>query len=128
MPLVVVFPIVLNNTKSYTKVTSTEELQQLNRFADNSSFHLNAGKFNEKMQVPKLLCPQCRGQVKGWTVVEPAQKHLNTKKRTRMQENCSFIGAYKQLRKHVKANHPFARPLAVDPVLEEQRKKLEHER
>ncbi|KAF2296772.1 hypothetical protein GH714_001817 [Hevea brasiliensis] len=114
--------------KAYTKVTSTEETQQLNRSADNSSFHLGAGEANEKMQVPELLCPLCRGQVKGWTVVEPARKYLNAKKRTCMQDKCSFVGTYKQLRKHVKAKHPLARPRAVDPVLEEKWKKLECER
>ncbi|XP_061971809.1 uncharacterized protein LOC133694331 [Populus nigra] len=89
--------------KSYTKATPTEG-------------------------VPELLCPLCRGQVKGWTVVEPARKLLNAKKRTCMPDKCSFAGTYKQLRKHVKAKHPLARPRAVDPVLEEKWKKLECER
>ncbi|KAJ6919959.1 hypothetical protein NC651_013785 [Populus alba x Populus x berolinensis] len=80
------------------------------------------------VEVPELLCPLCRGEVKGWTVVEPARKLLNAKKRTCMPDKCSFAGTYKQLRKHVKAKHPLARPRAVDPVLEEKRKKLECER
>lgn len=111
---------------AYTKVN--EEIQHLNRSADNSSFHLGAGQANEKMEVPELLCPLCRGQLKGWTVVEPARKYLNAKKRSCMQDECSFVGTYKQLRKHVKAKHPLARPRAVDPVLEEKWKKLECER
>ncbi|KDP32743.1 hypothetical protein JCGZ_12035 [Jatropha curcas] len=114
--------------KAYTKVTSTDETQQLNRSVDNLSFNLGAGLANEKKEVPELLCPLCRGQVKGWTVVEPARKYLNGKKRTCMQEKCSFVGTYKQLRKHVKGKHPLARPRAVDPVLEEKWKKLECER
>ncbi|KAF2291447.1 hypothetical protein GH714_024253 [Hevea brasiliensis] len=111
--------------KAYTKVTPTEVIQQLNRSADYSSFHLGDGQAKEKMEIPELLCPLCRGQVKGWTVVEPARKHLNAKKRICMQDKCSFVGNYKQLRKHVKAKHPLARPRAVDPVLEEKWKKLE---
>lgn len=83
---------------------------------------------NEKMEVPELLCPLCRGQVKGWTVVEQARKYLNAKKRTCMQDNCSYVGTYKQLRKHVKAEHPLARPREVDPSLEEKWKRLEGER
>lgn len=83
---------------------------------------------NEKNQVSELLCPLCRGQVKGWTLVEPARKCLNKKERTCMQENCSFVGNYKQLKKHVKADHPWARPREVDPSLEEKWKSLESER
>ncbi|XP_074273261.1 uncharacterized protein LOC141596885 [Silene latifolia] len=82
----------------------------------------------EKMEVCELLCPLCRGQVKGWTLVEPARKHLNKKERTCMQEKCSFVGNYKQLKKHVKADHPWARPREVDPSLEEKWKSLENER
>ncbi|KAJ0085099.1 hypothetical protein Patl1_08434 [Pistacia atlantica] len=89
---------------------------------------MDAGHANEKTEVPELLCPLCRGQVKGWTVVEPARKYLNAKTRTCMQDNCSFVGTYKELRKHVKAKHPLAQPRAVDPVLEEKWKKLECER
>ncbi|XP_010555786.1 PREDICTED: uncharacterized protein LOC104825196 [Tarenaya hassleriana] len=77
---------------------------------------------------PQLLCPLCRGQVKGWTVVEDARKYLNSKKRACMQDNCTFVGSYRKLRKHVKNVHPRACPRAVDPVLEEKWKKLEFER
>ncbi|KAL5704238.1 hypothetical protein ACHQM5_022691 [Ranunculus cassubicifolius] len=75
-----------------------------------------------------LACPLCRGQVKGWTVVESARTHLNAKRRSCMQENCTFNGTYKELRKHVKQDHPTARPRQVDPVLEQNWKRLEHER
>lgn len=114
--------------KAYTKVTSMEGIQQGNRSMDDSSFNLGAECANEKLEVPELLCPLCRGQVKGWTVVEPARKYLNAKKRTCMQDKCSFVGTYKQLRKHVKTKHPLSRPRAVDPILEEKWKKLECER
>lgn len=89
---------------------------------------LNSEWPEERVEVSELLCPLCRGQVKGWTLVEPARKYLNKKKRTCMQENCSFVGNYKQLKKHVKTEHPWARPREVDPSLEEKWKSLERER
>ncbi|GMI83183.1 hypothetical protein HRI_001987600 [Hibiscus trionum] len=107
--------------KAYTKVASVDSM-------DNSSLISGVGQPIEKMDVPKLLCPLCRGQVKGWTVVEPVRKYLNRKKRACMQDKCSFVGTYKELKKHVREKHPLARPRAVDPVLEEKWKKLENER
>ncbi|KAD5317262.1 hypothetical protein R6Q59_032594 [Mikania micrantha] len=76
----------------------------------------------------ELLCPLCRGQVKGWTVVKRARKFFNSKKRNCMQDNCSFVGSYKDLRKHVRASHPSARPREVDPSLAKKWKKLENDR
>lgn len=81
-----------------------------------------------KCQVTELACPLCRGQVKGWTVVEAARKYLNAKKRSCMQDDCSFMGTYKELRKHMRAIHPLARPREVDPLLEQNWKRLEHDR
>ncbi|KAG2322708.1 hypothetical protein Bca52824_015921 [Brassica carinata] len=72
---------------------------------------------------PRLLYPLCRGQVKGWTVVEDARVHFNSKRRTCMQENCSFLGNFKKLKKH-----PDACPRAIDPALETKWKRLERER
>lgn len=114
--------------KAYTKVSSMESGQQLTGLVENSSFSLDSGHANEKTEAPELLCPLCRGQVKGWTVVEQARKYLNAKERTCMQDKCTFVGTYKELRKHVKSKHPLARPRAVDPALEEKWKKLECER
>ncbi|CAH1415073.1 unnamed protein product [Lactuca virosa] len=74
-----------------------------------------------------LMCPLCRGQVKGWTVVERARKFLNSKKRSCMQDDCSFVGLYRDLRKHVREDHPLARPRDVDPSLAEKWKKLEND-
>lgn len=45
-----------------------------------------------------------------------------------MQDNCSFVGSYRDLRKHVRADHPCARPREVDPSLAEKWKKLENDR
>ncbi|WZZ33976.1 hypothetical protein YC2023_017377 [Brassica napus] len=75
-----------------------------------------------------LLCPLCRGQVKGWTVVEEARAHFNFKRRTCMQENCFFKGNFKKLKKHMSEKHPHACPRAIDPALETKWKRLERER
>ncbi|XAR55605.1 hypothetical protein NMG60_11035722 [Bertholletia excelsa] len=114
--------------KAYTKVTSTMTAESCNDNMDDSGFNLGLGCHSEKTETSELLCPLCRGQVKGWTVVEPARKYLNTKRRTCVQDNCSFVGTYKELRKHVRAEHPWARPREVDPSIAEKWKRLEHER
>ncbi|XP_004515673.3 uncharacterized protein [Cicer arietinum] len=111
--------------KAYTKATSVQSLQQE---TDYSNFDSSAGERNDNTKVPELLCPLCRRQVKGWTVVEAARKSLNAKKRSCMQDDCSFVGNYKELRKHVRSKHPFSRPREVDPVREEKWKRLECER
>nr|GEV11507.1 hypothetical protein [Tanacetum cinerariifolium] len=79
-------------------------------------------------EVAALACPLCRGQVKGWTVVESAREFLNCKKRTCMHDKCSFIGAYKELKKHVKSEHPSTKPHDVDPDQEQKWRRLERER
>ena len=45
-----------------------------------------------------------------------------------MQEDCSFVGNYKELRKHVRSKHPFARPREVDPIREEKWKRFKCKR
>ncbi|KAG6655597.1 uncharacterized protein LOC122309951 [Carya illinoinensis] len=112
--------------KAYTKITPVQSSQHSSGMMESSSSGL--GHCNKKIEVSELLCPLCRGQVKGWTVVEPARKYLNAKKRACMQNDCSFVGSYKELRKHVRAKHPLACPRAVDPLLEEKWKRLECER
>lgn len=111
--------------KAYTKATSVQNSQQE---TDYSNFDSSAGERKDDAKVPELLCPLCRRQVKGWTVVEAARKSLNAKKRSCMQDDCSFVGSYKELRKHVRSKHPFSRPREVDPVREEKWKRLECER
>lgn len=106
--------------KAYTKDNpTTQSAQPQDGPIDDPNFSLASDE---------LLCPLCRGQVKGWTVVERARKFLNSKKRSCMQDNCSFVGSYRDLRKHVRANHPLARPREVDPSLAEKWKKLENDR
>ncbi|KAF8405761.1 hypothetical protein HHK36_007838 [Tetracentron sinense] len=109
--------------KAYTKVMSPHHGQPWNLGIGSDS-----GWPSKKCEVMELACPLCRGQVKGWTVVEPAREYLNAKKRSCTQDNCSFVGTYKELRKHVRAEHPSARPREVDPISEEKWTRLEHER
>ncbi|CAM8901396.1 hypothetical protein QQ045_009684 [Rhodiola kirilowii] len=95
--------------KAYTKVASMDDEPSEN-------------------EMTALACPLCRGQVKGWVVVEPARKHLNSKKRSCMQDGCSFTGTYKELRRHVRSEHPSACPREVDPAIEQKWRRLERER
>ncbi|XP_057977873.1 uncharacterized protein LOC131164592 isoform X2 [Malania oleifera] len=110
--------------KAYTKVTADHHGHPLYSLSDHtvSSWPIETG------EVTELACPLCRGQVKGWTVVEPAREYLNAKRRSCMQDDCSFVGTYKELRKHVKAEHPSARPHKIDPIVEQKWRNLEHER
>lgn len=75
-----------------------------------------------------LKCPLCRGQVKGWKVMESARQHLNHKKRSCSQETCSFSGTYDELRKHARGVHPLARPSDVDPARQRDWRRLERQR
>ncbi|CAH1450609.1 unnamed protein product [Lactuca virosa] len=105
--------------KAYTKTTLT----------NGSSFDpLTGWPIERNLEVAELACPLCRGQVKGWTVVESAREYLNCKKRTCMHEDCVFVGAYKELKKHVKAVHPAAKPREVDPDQEQKWRRFERER
>ncbi|MBA0614342.1 hypothetical protein Godav_014648 [Gossypium davidsonii] len=110
--------------KFYTKVVSSSQEESLHGSIDN----LVLASSVEKCEVTELACPLCRGQVKGWTVVEPAREYLNAKKRSCMQDDCTFVGTFKELRKHMKANHPCAKPREVDPTLEQKWRRLERER
>ncbi|CAM0904453.1 unnamed protein product [Alopecurus aequalis] len=76
----------------------------------------------------ELACPICRGEVKGWTLVEAARQFLNRKRRTCIHEDCSFIGSYKKLCKHVKAKHPSSKPREVDPARLAEWKELESQK
>lgn len=82
----------------------------------------------EKCEAPELACPLCRGQVKGWTVVEAARKYLNAKTRSCSQDSCSFVGTYEELRKHARHEHPLARPQEIDPDRQRNWRRLERQR
>lgn len=111
--------------KAYTKMTRSH----YDPTADNGTLELTSHSVScENSESMDLVCPLCRGKVKGWTVVNQARGYLNKKKRSCMQENCSFSGTYKELSKHVRSEHPSANPHEVDPELEEKWRMLEHER
>ncbi|EPS60637.1 hypothetical protein M569_14166, partial [Genlisea aurea] len=76
----------------------------------------------------ELACPLCRGRVKGWTVVEPARRHLDTKKRGCAHDECPFVGTFRELRRHVRSEHPSAKPQKVDASLEHRWRMMELER
>ncbi|PIA47305.1 hypothetical protein AQUCO_01400165v1 [Aquilegia coerulea] len=114
--------------KAYKKVTSPLHEQPVHESTDYSYFGSGSDWPVQKCEGLELACPLCRGQVKGWTVVEAARKYLNAKRRTCMQDKCLFVGTYKELRRHVKREHPSARPREVDPILEQKWRRLEHER
>ncbi|KAJ8625529.1 hypothetical protein MRB53_034059 [Persea americana] len=119
--------------KASTKVLSPRHGQALGQDAwrgsvENPSYDTGSAWPSGKQEVTELACPLCRGQVKGWTVVEAAREYLNAKKRSCMQDQCSFVGTYKELRKHVRVEHPSARPREVDPALEQKWRNLEWER
>ncbi|PIN07203.1 hypothetical protein CDL12_20238 [Handroanthus impetiginosus] len=114
--------------KACTKVTSNKNTGLRLRSMDDFNYSDEEAWPDRKSETSELLCPLCRGQVKGWTVVEPARRYLNAKKQTCMQDNCSFVGTYREIKKHVKLEHPLACPRDMDPSLVEKWKKLENER
>ncbi|KAL1814795.1 hypothetical protein ACET3Z_017369 [Daucus carota] len=118
--------------KAYWKVSTPHQNQALHgATADSSSLvspPVSSWPMEECGEVGELACPLCRGQVKGWTVLEAAREYLNGKKRTCMEDKCSYVGTYKELKKHVKLQHPTARPREVDPAHEQKWKRLERER
>ncbi|KAF8376655.1 hypothetical protein HHK36_031677 [Tetracentron sinense] len=76
----------------------------------------------------KLVCPLCRGQINGWTVVEPARRFMNAKERNCARETCNFSGIYTDLRKHARLEHPLVRPSAADPERQRDWRRLERQR
>ncbi|XWS55203.1 hypothetical protein CRYUN_Cryun10bG0154500 [Craigia yunnanensis] len=114
--------------KFYAKVVPSNHEEPVRSFDDNPVLMSGSSWPVEKCEVTELACPLCRGQVKGWTVVEPAREYLNAIKRSCMQEDCTFVGTFKELRKHMRADHPCARPSEVDPTLEQKWRRLERER
>ncbi|KAK4438263.1 hypothetical protein Salat_0160500 [Sesamum alatum] len=115
--------------KAYTKVTSSQSRPHHDSLdVDGQAIGPLSAQSGGNCEALELACPLCRGQVKGWTVVEPAREHLNAKKRNCMQDDCGFVGTFKELRKHVRAEHPSAKPREVDPTLEQKWRRLERER
>ncbi|XP_057803875.1 uncharacterized protein LOC131019381 [Salvia miltiorrhiza] len=113
--------------KAYAKATPPDS-HPVHDSLDSQVIGPFSGQSADNGDTAELACPLCRGQVKGWTVVEPAREQLNAKKRSCMQENCTFMGTFKELRKHVRADHPSAKPREVDPTLEQKWRRMERER
>ncbi|XP_057959946.1 uncharacterized protein LOC131152223 isoform X2 [Malania oleifera] len=61
-------------------------------------------------------CPLCRGEVTGWVIVDKARVHLDEKKRSCEEDQCSFTGNYLELQEHAQLEHPHAQPSKVDPA------------
>lgn len=114
--------------KAYTKVTANHIGLPFHGSEESLSTASLSSWLAEKSDFVELACPLCRGQVKGWTVVDVARDFLNSKKRCCMQEKCSFMGNYKELRKHVRTAHPAVKPREVDPAVEHEWRRLENER
>ncbi|KAK8597862.1 hypothetical protein V6N13_095258 [Hibiscus sabdariffa] len=83
---------------------------------------------SEKQVLSKLVCPLCRGEVKDWVVVEPARCFMDAKSRSCSSESCNFTGAYKDLRKHARLEHPSVRPSEADPERQRNWRRLERQR
>ncbi|CAA2946933.1 uncharacterized protein LOC111378855 isoform X2 [Olea europaea var. sylvestris] len=78
--------------------------------------------------ISNLSCPLCRGSVLGWKVVEEARKYLNLKSRSCSRESCSFLGNYRELRRHARRVHPTVRPADVDPTRQQAWQRFEDQR
>ncbi|XP_076886919.1 uncharacterized protein LOC143536920 [Bidens hawaiensis] len=92
---------------------------------DTSSRHSNC--LDQFRKSTKLVCPLCRGQVSGWTVVNPARQFMNSKTRTCSLGTCDFSGNYTELRKHARRVHPRVKPTDVDPERELEWRILEED-
>lgn len=121
--------------KSSVSSPSTTTLQEIpleNRTSASRSWR-DPLPFNDQTDAvsdlkPKLLCPLCRGEIYGWSVVEPAREFMNSKARNCSSEKCDFSGTYIELRKHARSDHPLVRPTEVDPERQRDWTRFERER
>ncbi|PKU85933.1 uncharacterized protein LOC110096008 [Dendrobium catenatum] len=95
---------------------------QYRKACDASAFEI------EGASTAKLSCPLCRGVVSDWKVVQTARKYLNTKVRNCSTETCGFSGAYGELRKHARTEHPFVRPSEADSERQQDWRRMELQR
>lgn len=61
-------------------------------------------------------------------MVVPARRFLNRKRRTCIYEDCSFVGTYKKLKRHVKSKHRSSKPREVNPVRLAEWEEFENEK
>ncbi|KAK8682924.1 hypothetical protein V6N13_039003 [Hibiscus sabdariffa] len=115
----------LSPTTIANSVSTTTDLQE-ERSEEGHSIPSNA--LSENCVLSKLVCPLCRGEVKDWAVVEPARCFMNAKSRSCSSESCNFSGAYKDLRKHARLEHPSVRPSEADPERQQNWRRMERQR
>ncbi|KAG8370873.1 hypothetical protein BUALT_Bualt13G0028600 [Buddleja alternifolia] len=108
--------------RSYICDTSYRHSNCLDRFKklkQENSVNTSSGNLDTNMENSeegsKLRCPLCRGNVLGWKIQEDSRKYLNMKSRSCSRESCSFVGNYRELRKHARRVHPTVHPAYVDP-------------
>ncbi|XP_006644362.1 uncharacterized protein LOC102708475 [Oryza brachyantha] len=95
---------------------------------DTGASAASAPECSECQQPIKLSCPLCRGPVSHWTKDYDARKYMNAKVRACTKESCEFRGAYSQLRRHARENHPTVRPTQVDPDRQRDWHRMEQQR
>uniref|UniRef100_A0ACD5VP26 Uncharacterized protein n=1 Tax=Avena sativa TaxID=4498 RepID=A0ACD5VP26_AVESA len=103
-------------------------LDQYRKASKESSKDSGAAECAECQQPVKLACPLCRGPVSHWTKDTDARKFMNSKARACTMESCEFKGAYNQLRKHAREDHPAVRPTEVDPDRQRDWHRMEQQR
>ncbi|MFS7919520.1 hypothetical protein Hanom_Chr03g00213581 [Helianthus anomalus] len=113
---------------AYIKVASPQHSQSLQTNGSHGFDQMSGWPIEKCGDLTQLACPLCRGQVKGWTVVESAREYFNSKKRSCMHDKCSFVGVYKELKKHVRSEHLSVNPREVDPDQEQKWRRLERDR
>jgi len=103
-------------------------LDQYRKASKESSKDSGQAECSECQQPVKLACPLCRGPVSHWTKDYDARKFMNSQARACTMESCEFKGAYNQLRKHAREDHPAIRPMEVDPDRQRDWHRMEHQR
>lgn len=98
------------------------------RKASKDSSKDSAAECSECQQQIQLSCPLCRGPVSDCIKDFDARRYMNSKVRSCTMESCEFRGAYQELRKHARVEHPAARPMEVDPERQRDWRRMEQQR
>ncbi|MFS7992408.1 putative transcription factor C2H2 family [Helianthus anomalus] len=93
----------------------------------NCLYQFHKSNENKLREQAKLACPLCRGEINGWTVVDPARQFMDSKTRYCSVGTCDFVGNYSQLTEHASRVHPGVRPTDVDPNRELEWRSLEED-
>ncbi|KAL7593124.1 hypothetical protein Lser_V15G33050 [Lactuca serriola] len=119
-----------NNCRPYMCDTSRRHSNCFNQFRKSFVTPATAAEppSTATVQESKMVCPLCRGQVKGWVVVEAAREFMNAKSRSCSSGTCEFSGTYSDLRRHARVVHPLVRPSEADPGRQQDWRRLESER